>query len=93
MTRRTAASRSLCYDNDMAIVLPPSLMRDRHPVSEEVAWARSLTPEQRLEVVAMLCRDTVKLLALNPKRDRVLSMRDPVPDSTVRALARLRRAT
>jgi hypothetical protein len=83
--------RPLCYDNDMPLVLPPSLQRDRHPLSEEVAWAKSLTPEQRLEVLASLCRDTVKLLSMNPKRDRVLAIRDPVPESTVKALARLRR--
>ncbi len=75
----------------MRISLPPSLQRDRHPVSEEVAWARQLSPEQRLAVVAMLCRDAVTLLQMNPKQARVLELRDPVPDSTRVAMARLRR--
>jgi hypothetical protein len=66
------------------------LDRARHRVEDEVAWARTLTPEQRLDVVASLCRDAVQLLLLNDKRERVLSLRDPVPESTTRALARLR---
>ena len=74
----------------MPITLPPSLRKERHTLQEEVAWARSLSPEQRLAVTAMLCRDAVTLLQMNPNRDRVLALRDPVPESTRRALARLR---
>jgi hypothetical protein len=74
------------------LTLPPSFDRNRHGVDEEVAWARTLSPEERLAVVASLCRDAVQLLLLNDKRDRVLSLRDPVPESTKRALARLRTA-
>ena len=76
----------------MPVTLPPSLRREQHSLEEEVAWARSLTPEQRIEVIAVLCRDAISLLELNPKRDALLNMRDPVPESTTRALARLRRA-
>ena len=43
-----------------------------------------------LAVVAALCRDSIVLLNMNPRREAVLAMRDPVPESTVRALARLR---
>lgn len=74
----------------MAFVLPPSLRKELHPLEEEVSWARSLTPEQRLAVVAALCRDTVTLLNMNPRRDAVLALRDPVPESTRQAMARLR---
>ena len=77
----------------MAMKLPPSLQRDRHTLEEEVAWARSLTPEQRLDVVAALCRDAIQLLEMNPKRDLLLQFRDPVPASTTAALARLRRVS
>ena len=73
------------------IRLPPSLNRELHPLAEEVAWARGLAPEQRLAVTAQLCRDAMILLSMNPKRDRVLDFRDPLPESTHRALARLRR--
>ena len=74
----------------MPMVLPPSLRKELHPIEEEVAWARTLTPEQRLAAVAALCRDNLALLNMNPRREAVLALRDPLPDSTVRALARLR---
>jgi hypothetical protein len=74
----------------MLSALPPSLRKELHPLEDEVAWARAQTPEQRLRVVAALCRDTIILLNMNPHRDAVLAMRDPLPDSTVRAMARLR---
>ena len=59
-------------------------------MQSSVAWARSLTPEERLAVVALLCRDVITLLSMNDKRDRVLASRDLVPESTRRAFARLR---
>ncbi len=74
----------------MAIQLPPSLRRELHSIDEEVAWAKGLNPEERLAVVALLCRDSVTLLNMNPRRDRVLEARDAVPESTVAAYARLR---
>lgn len=76
------------YDPAMAFQLPPSLRKELHPVEDEVAWARSLTPEQRLIVVAVLCRDSVILLNMNERREAVLASRDPVPPSTTAALAR-----
>lgn len=75
----------------MPIVLPPSLRKELHPLSDEVAWARSLTPEERVRVVASVCRDALILIKMNPKGEHVLTMRDPVPPSTVEALKRLRR--
>ena len=74
----------------MRIRLPPSLRKELHPIEEEVAWAKGLTPEERLAVVALVCRDAITLLNMNPNRERVLEMRDPLPTSTVAALARLR---
>jgi hypothetical protein len=70
--------------------LPPSLDKDRHTVAEEVAPVRALTPEQRLVLVASVCRSALALLNLNPKRDRLLALRDPVPASTRAAWKRLR---
>ena len=74
----------------MAINLPRSLRKDLHSISEEVAWARTLTPEQRLAVVELLCRDSVTLLNMNPHRERILERKDPLPASTLVALKRLR---
>jgi hypothetical protein len=78
-------------DKPKPIELPPSLRRELHSVEDEVAWARSLTPEERLRVVASLCRDAMILLNMNPNRDKILAMKDPLPPSTVAALARLRK--
>ena len=74
----------------MAIELPPSLDPRRHPLDEEVAPARAMTPEERLVVVASVCRAAMLVLRMHPKRERVLAMRDPVPESTRAALRRLR---
>ncbi len=52
--------------------------------------ARELTPEARLIVLQAVCRTSMTLLAMNPHRDRILETRDPVPPSTVAAMARLR---
>jgi hypothetical protein len=79
------------YALGMAFVLPPSLRRELHTVEDEVAWARGLTPEERLRVVAAVCRDAVTLLNMNPEAERVLALRDPVPASTAAALRRLAR--
>ncbi|MCB9670190.1 MAG: hypothetical protein H6734_12005 [Alphaproteobacteria bacterium] len=74
----------------MTFRLPPSLDRSRHTIDDEVAFARSLTPEERLAVVARVCRAAWHVLELNPNRDRILRERDPLPESTRAALARLR---
>ena len=74
----------------MAIRLPPSLDRDRHTVDREVERMRGLTPEERLVIVAQVCRAAHKVLSLNARWERVLTQRDPVPESTRRALERLR---
>ncbi len=74
----------------MLLRLPPSLDRDRHPVDDEVARMRGLTPQERLRIVASVCRSALRVLALNPKWETVLATRDEVPESTRRALARLR---
>ena len=74
----------------MPITLPPSLDRNVHSLAEEVAFARSLTPEQRLQVVALVCRAAIQLLNLNPKREQVMALRSSLPESTLAALERLR---
>ena len=75
----------------MRISLPRSLQKELHPVEDEVAFARSLTPEERLHLVALACRASLKILQLNEQREKVLEMRDPLPVSTLIALERLRK--
>lgn len=72
------------------ISLPPALDKKRHPISEEVAFSRSLTPEQRLEILAKVCRADLEILKLNGHKQELLRNRDPLPPSTITALERLR---
>jgi hypothetical protein len=78
------------YAISMPIQLPPSLDRSIHTVEREVERMRSLTPEQRLEIVAKVCRAAALQLAMHPRREAVLASRDPIPESTRIALRRLR---
>ncbi len=70
------------YHQGVLKELPKSLDRRLHSVHDEVAFARSLSPEQRLLVVARVCRSARAILNLNPRRERVLALRDPVPETT-----------
>ncbi len=65
--------------------LSPSLDRSRHSLTDEVAFARSLSPEERLVVLAQVCKSSYELLKLNRHRERLLTVRDPVPPSTLAA--------
>ena len=74
----------------MALVsLPPSLDKFRHTTAEEVAYARSLSPQQRLTILASVCKADLQVLKLNRHRERLILKRDPVPQSTVAAFRRL----
>lgn len=74
----------------MPITLPPSLDRHRHTLEEETAFARSLTPEQRVQILALVCQAALHTLNVNPKREQLLQMKDPLPASMIAALRRLR---
>ena len=74
----------------MPFTLPPSLDRRLYTVERETAFARSLTPEQRVVVVALVCRAATQILELNSRRDLLLAQREPLPASTLAALQRLR---
>jgi len=74
----------------MKMTLPRSLQKELHTIEEEVAYAKSLTPEERLHLVALACEASRQLLEINELRDKVLAMRDPLPASTIEALRRLR---
>jgi len=70
--------------------VPPALDKSLHTLREEVAYARALSPSQRLAIVAKVCRADMQVLAMNRHRERILASRDPAPQSTVAALRRLR---
>jgi hypothetical protein len=69
--------------------LPQSLDRRIHTVQREVEFARAMTPEERLQGVALACRAAIELLAYNAHAERILRSSDPLPHSSVSALNRL----
>lgn len=71
-------------------MLPPALDKSRHTLAGEVTFARSLSPAERLGVVAAVCRADLHVLRLNRHCERLLEHRDPLPRSTIAALRRLR---
>jgi hypothetical protein len=72
-------------------VLPGWVTEDRLSVQREAEPYRNLTPEERGALMAKACRAAMRLLAIRDDRARVLAHVDPVPQSTVAALDRLRK--
>lgn len=58
-----------------------------HP---EAAECRRLTPDQRGERLVQCCKLAMAILRGREDADRVLAHRDPLPDSSLQLLARLR---
>ena len=56
----------------------------------EAADYIGMTPEQRGQLVAAACRGAAALLAARSDAHKALEWRDPLPDSSVKTLARLR---
>jgi len=53
----------------------------------------AMTTAERRAIVHACCRSALELLRRSPHAERALSLVDPLPASTVAALARLRRTT
>jgi len=70
--------------------LPGWVISNHESVEREAAQYRDMTVEQRLEILAGLCRTVPKLLEMNSQREFVIAYRAPLPQSSQRALARLR---
>jgi len=75
----------------MSVQLPPSLDKEVHDLPDEVKFARSLTPEQRLEILAKACSTTQKLLRLNKQGAQLLKRKEALPASTIAAFRRLKK--
>ncbi len=75
----------------MAIELPKWVISGAESARDKARLSRDLTLAERLSSSEAVCATAAYMLALNAKRDRVLHRVDPVPESTVSALARLRR--
>ena len=82
------------YDHPVRLrKLPGWVIEDESSVREEVARYVSATPEELWRLTEDCSRDAMWAVRASPFPARVLSYEEPLPESTLRALARLRRAT
>ena len=72
--------------------LPPWVVDNRTAVAREAEPYRSLTVEARWRATAAACRGAARQLAQRADRERLLAYRDPLPESSVLVLRRLRAA-
>jgi hypothetical protein len=71
--------------------LPGWVVDDVTSVREEVQAWRDLTPAERWRLARVCSRDAMWAARASGMQQRILDQVDPLPDSTLRALARLRR--
>ena len=70
--------------------IPKWAVDNRTAVAQEASPYRGLTAQQRWRLLAAACRGAARQLANRPDRERILAYRDPLPESSVAILARLR---
>jgi len=70
--------------------IPPWAVDNRTSVAREAAPYRGLTQEKRAQALAAACRAAARQLAERPDRQRLVEYRDPLPQSSIVALRRLR---
>lgn len=75
----------------MLAKLPAWVVDDVASVREEVAEWVDLTPGERWKLAVLCSRDAIWAIRASGDAERVLAHEDPLPDSTIAALARLRR--
>jgi hypothetical protein len=71
--------------------LPGWVVDDVASVRAEVAEWAHLTPAERWRLARACARDVMWAARASGMRDRILSHEDPLPPSTLEALARLRK--
>ncbi len=75
----------------MPIKLPSAWVRDEiDSVREDVAPYLGLDLAERVRILAAVCLGAAQTLRARDDVERVLAYRDPLPASTISALARLR---
>ncbi len=62
----------------------------KRALAEEGRRGRFQTPEEQVDALIRVCRAGMRLLALRDDRDQILAHVDPLPQCSLRALARLR---
>lgn len=72
--------------------LPGWVVDDDTSIREEAAEWAGLTPAQRWRLATLCARDVMWAARASGAPERVLDHTDPLPESTVAVLARLRRA-
>jgi hypothetical protein len=70
--------------------LPKWVVDNESSIREEAAPYVGLTPEERANLLGAACRAGAKLLRARPDAARVLEHVDPLPESSEKALTRLR---
>jgi uncharacterized damage-inducible protein DinB len=72
--------------------LPGWVIDDDASVREEVAEWKGLSPAERWKLAHLCARDAIWAARISGDLQRILDYVDPLPESTVTALERLRRA-
>lgn len=75
----------------MGMDLPGWVVSGAVSARDKARPSRNRTLAERLADSAAACATAAYMLSLNTKRDRVLAFSEPLPDSTIAALERLRR--
>ncbi len=71
--------------------LPGWVEDDAESVRAEAAPYIGMTPEERARHLKAACRAAARMIRSRADAERVLAFEDPLPDSSRRALERLRR--
>ena len=72
--------------------LPGFVVPDATSVREEVEPYRDASPAELWRITEACARDAIWAVRASGMAERVLAQKDPLPQSTIDALARLRRA-
>jgi hypothetical protein len=70
--------------------LPGWVVDDEASVRNEVAEWRGLSPAELWRLAVLNARDAMWAVRASGRAEQILAREDPLPDSTVAALARLR---
>jgi hypothetical protein len=91
ITARRHDDPALWLDCDSMKHTPYRIPREKE-FAGEVAYYRGLSDAERADLLVAACRAGAKILLSRPDAERIAGYQDPLPQSTVRALARLRAA-
>jgi hypothetical protein len=73
------------------VKLPGWVVDDVESVHQEVRHLRGTTPQERWQMAIACAEDALWALSLSDRAEQALTRRDPLPESTIAALQRLRR--